>query len=193
MTDETSVAAPDGGSANEYEVRSARWRDLGEVFRTYRAQTEANRLFYHPFPFDRVRLALLLAGFVVTRPLVRRTVQWAPRESALLVVARDRSDGALAGFGSVNFRWADGQGLVARTGLYVSEAHRRRGIGGRLEQEMVRMARSLGARRAEALIREANVGSVGMYRSLGYRIGPSDIRDRKPPREMFLLAEKELP
>ncbi|HEY6238673.1 MAG TPA: GNAT family N-acetyltransferase [Thermoplasmata archaeon] len=191
MAEDSTQAADASGP--EYVVRRVTWRDIGAVSRAYRGQSPESRLFYHPFPFGSVRLGLLLAGFVVSKYFARRTIRLAPRESAQMMVARAQPGGELAGFGLVNFRWpAPGQ-LVARTGLFVAEAHRRRGMGGRLEGELTGIARSLGARRAEALIREGNSGSIEMYRSLGYRVGPSPYRDRKPPFEPFLLAVKELP
>jgi GNAT superfamily N-acetyltransferase len=109
------------------------------------------------------------------------------------VIARRRTDSAIAAMGTLNFaRDATTGELAARTGLYVVPAYRRLGAGRVLNAWMLTRAKEIGARRAEALILGRNEGSLALFGAMGYRLGPSGIRDRRPPYEEFLLAKRDI-
>ena len=174
------------------EIGLARWGEIGTIYRLYRAQGPDSRLLYHPFPFNALRLGSLLVGIRIVQSVAASWVRRAPGLIAVLVVARPRSGGPMMGFGTVTFRRAADRAIVARTGLYVTVPFRRHGLGKGLKQYMLALARSYGVRRAEALIHATNTASIELYRSVGYRIGSSTIRDRRPPYATFLLAETDL-
>ena len=186
------VAGPVGGPG-AWDVRAARWSDLRAIRKLYLGLPDEERLLYHPFPFRAARLTLLLAGLILLRGVLPHFARLFPRGAALLVLARQRADGSLVALGTLNFaRGANGGALAARTGLYVQPTFRRLGAGGSINDWMLERARTLGARRAEALIVARNEPSLALFGSMGYQIGPSAIYDRRPPFEPFLLAERSL-
>ena len=175
-----------------WSVLRARAGDVRDIVRAYLAQSPESRALYHPFPFGRARLVPLLYGLVALRPLAGILARRAPRAAAMLFVGRVAGVGTLAGFGTVRFHRTPDGALVAETGYYVLPEFRRKGLGRAIKSLLVEESRRLGARRAEALISPNNIASVRLNESLGFRIHPSEIRDRHPPHDRFLLAEYDL-
>ncbi len=173
------------------EIRRARWPDLGEIHRSYRAQPLGSRALYHPFPFGSARLAILLGGLWCTGHAGPRWVRIAPRSAAVLLLARDRADGSLAGYGTVRFRRDSHGRIVARTGLFVVPQRRRTGVGRALKEALLARARALGAVRAEAFLLAMNTASAELNRQLGFTLRPAG---RDDPRESqgHLIAEGDI-
>lgn len=179
--------------ARELRLRPARLRDVRAIAHHYRAQPPGSRAFYHPFPFDRPRLAALLVAMVVVQRFNRRLLRGLPGAAVLLWVAVELPSGRLIGFATGRFRRETRAGvLVVRTGLLVEPAHRREGTGRSLKVELLREAGRLGARRAEALIRPENRASLEMNRALGFRFRPTRFHDRRSSASEFWLAEVDL-
>jgi GNAT superfamily N-acetyltransferase len=175
-----------------WRIHRARAGDLREVVRAYLDQPPDSRALYHPLPFDRIRLVPLLYAIVAVRPLARFLARRVPRAAVMLYTARSTSSGLLSGFGTVRFRRASDGVLVVETGYYVLPEERRKGLGRLLKSEMIEEARSLGAGRAQALILPGNLPSVRLNESLGFRIHPTETRDRHAPDQHLLLAETDL-
>lgn len=176
------------------EIRAgpARWHDLRPIARLYQAQDPASRRLYHPFPFDRPRLGVLLAAIVVLQRARRRTVHRFPSLAPMLWVAGTSPAAPLLGFGTATFHRAPDGVLVVRTGLFVAPYARRRGVGRLLKETLLREAAGLGARRAEALIVAANEPSSELNRRLGFRFRATEFRDRRAPGAEVRLAERDL-
>lgn len=91
----------------------------------------------------------------------------------------------LLGYGFL-WRVAD-EGQIAN--LAVSEAHRRRGHGGRLLERMMEAARATGASRLTLEVREGNGAARALYEKHGFRV-----THRRPAfyenREAALLMER---
>ena len=176
-----------------FEAEPILGKELGVVFRLYRAQPAETRRVHHPFPFDRLRLSGLLAGIWLTTRLAPRLSRRLPRLAAAMFGVRAAPGGPVVGFGTIRFRRDPSGRLVARTGIFVEAAHRRHGLGRRLKEELSRRALTMGAQRMEALLLPSNTASVELNRRLGFRLRPTRIRDRHPPHEQFLIAELDLP
>lgn len=180
------------GAADEHRLALARLTDAVAIARLYRSQPPEERALYHPFPFDRFRLLILLGALLVAQhlrgPLLRRV----PRASVMVWVARAPDGQGLAAFGSARFR-RDAQGrLLVRTGLLVAPSWRRAGIGAALKGRLLEEARRMGARRAEALMLPSNTAVLALNERLGYRIRPVTFRDRRSDARVFRLGELDL-
>ena len=179
------------GESARLEIRRARWQDLREVHRSYRAQPASSRELYHPFPFGSARLSAFLLALWGTSHAGRTWAHVAPRSAAVLFVARDRDDGSLAGYGTVRLRRNPAGRLVARTGLFVLPDRRRAGVGRGLKEALLAHARSLGAERAEAFLLPTNTASAELNRQLGFHLRPAT-SDDPPEAQGHLIAEGDL-
>lgn len=180
------------GSVEEVGLAPAGFRDLAEVRRMYRAQPPESRRFFHPLPFGRFQLTVVLLAIVLLQYRVRFWVRLAPSLGILLWLARDPATGLLVGMGNARF-YRDRSGtLVARTGLYVRPDSRRSGVGLRIGATMLDQALRLGAGRAEALILPPNVASRRMHEVLGYDLRPTVYRDRHSSDTEWLIGVIDL-
>jgi GNAT superfamily N-acetyltransferase len=173
-------------------VRPVRVHDLASIARVYRAEPDGTRRFHHPFPFDPLRLGLVLLVLWASTRISRASARHAPSATAVLLVAPVPGREAVGGFGTLRyFRTAEGC-LAARTGVFVVPELRRQGVGRQLKQALADRARRDGASRVVALLHPSNRASEAMNRALGYRIRVSDARDRRAPYERFQVAERDL-
>jgi phosphinothricin acetyltransferase len=91
------------------------------------------------------------------------------RESHPVVVARE-SDGTVAGFASYgSFRPWPGYRSSVEHSVHVGAAHRRRGIGRRLVEELLERARRDGKHAMVAGIDGENHASLRLHEGLGFR------------------------
>jgi ribosomal protein S18 acetylase RimI-like enzyme len=119
-----------------------------------------------------------------------RVAEWQPilAGGGTLIGAFDGE--ALAGFAIYRPRIADGVANLAA--LYVSQPHRRRGVGSQLTREVVRLARASGARRLYVSATPSG-SAVGFYRSHGFT--PTDRPDpvlfAKEPEDIHMILALE--
>ncbi|MGB8779587.1 MAG: ribosomal protein S18-alanine N-acetyltransferase [Candidatus Bathyarchaeia archaeon] len=79
-----------------------------------------------------------------------------------------RVDGIIAGF-VIGLMYVDRKALYAHIlTIDVSPAHRRRGIGRLLLQEIERIFKEKGVKASHLEVREDNVAAINLYRKLGY-------------------------
>ena len=79
-------------------------------------------------------------------------------------------DGAIAGWGRL-YAWSPRRAYdrTAEDAVYVGEAHRGRGVGRRLLDELLRLAPQRGIHVIVARIVEGNPGSLRLHESAGFR------------------------
>ncbi|HYK94099.1 MAG TPA: hypothetical protein VEY07_08695, partial [Thermoplasmata archaeon] len=53
------------------DIRLARLRDLRALVHLYRHRSEQSKAYYHPFPFDPIRLSSVFLWLIATRRWVR--------------------------------------------------------------------------------------------------------------------------
>ncbi|SDM49050.1 phosphinothricin acetyltransferase [Oryzisolibacter propanilivorax] len=86
------------------------------------------------------------------------------------LVAEDQAQGTLLGFAYCNwFKPRPAYRFCAEDSVYVLDAARGRGIGGRLLQALAEEAEARGVRKLLAVIGDsANAGSIGVHRAAGF-------------------------
>jgi GNAT superfamily N-acetyltransferase len=188
----SAAPAPPFPAGTALEVRSARWRDVPEMSRLYRGQNAVDRRNFHPLPFGRPRLGLLLRALITAAPVTRRTVAWLPRATALLVTGRAAGGGPVVGIGLMRFRRAADGVLVVETGYLVDSNLRQRGFGRAIKVALLEEARKLGARRAETIILRTNVPSLRLNQSLGFELLPVAAHDAHLPGGEFVQGKLDL-
>jgi RimJ/RimL family protein N-acetyltransferase len=178
----TASAAPANPPAKAVvRTRPGRFRDIGALSRIYRSQSEDSRRLYHPFPFDRPRLAIVFAYMVGSRMLLRTLLRRWPRRALVLLVACQGDDPAPIGYGNVAFLARPGKPLKAIFGYIVAEKFRGLGVGTRLHEDMIDAAIALGVTRGGGMVVSDNVSNLRVLEKLGFEIRESDVVDRIVP------------
>lgn len=117
-----------------------------------------------PVGGDLVALAQAHALDVVTFPHASLPVVGGPESPTVLWVARAERGGPVVGFVALRaFR-----GILEVSGIAVSDAHRRSGLGRALLRAAVRAARRRGAPAIALHVSTANVGATRLYLSEGF-------------------------
>lgn len=166
--------------------------DVPQVAALYLGQDEAARRLYHPLPFRPWQLRLMLRGLVIAQRRSSGWVRWFPRGAAGFLVGRLSPDGPVVAFGHLRFRHADGGVLVAETGYFVAEPHRRQGLGTEFKIGLIAEARRFGAQRVEARIDPENIASIRLNQRLGFTLQPGQVPDRRSPHARLIVAQLEL-
>ncbi len=176
-------AAAGGGAAPPpmVRLRQARLGDVPSLVRLYRGQSAAARGFYHPFPFDRLRLVPIFLWMVATTPRVRFWLRHLPRRAAYVFVATSSEDDRPIGYGTIRFEVPVGEDPWAKFGYLVSEGRRGQGIGTLIASTQLRCARGLGLRRGGGYIVQGNTASAGVVEKFGHPLTET-APDRRAPR-----------
>jgi RimJ/RimL family protein N-acetyltransferase len=174
-----------------FVFRWARFSDLAPIAQMYRRQSPESRSFFHPYPFDRLRLGVILGAMYASQRVVRRMLRWWPNFAFVIVVAAEPT-GAPVGFGTVRFVARRGEETWARFGFMIDERHQGHGVGSRLAQAMYRSTLSLGVRRGGGTILEHNQVSMGIAEKFGFRFTASAQADPRAPRQVALHGTGDL-
>ncbi len=169
-------------------LRRARLRDVRALVQIYRGQSPQARSFYHPFPFDPVRLVPIFLWMVGTTPYVRFWLRHLPSRAAYVVVVTGPDDDRPIGYGTVRFVVEPGQAAWAKFGYLVSEGRRGQGIGSLLAVTQVRCARGLGLRRGGGYVLRGNSASAGVVEKFGYPLSETSPDRHTPPGTVNLIS-----
>jgi GNAT superfamily N-acetyltransferase len=183
---------PAGDPSGRFQVRDAQFSDVGAVRRLYRGQSVPSRRFYHPYPFDWLRLTALLTYMVATHRIIRWAMRWLPNWAFCLFVLEDTA-GAPAGFATIRFvRDDQDPEMWARFGFLVEESRQRQGGGTLLVMALYERAMELGIRRGGGTILAANVASAKVVEQFGFRLHETPEVDRFAPNDQNLADIQDL-
>ena len=183
---------PSGDPSTRFRVRPARYSDIGALSRIYRAQTPASRRFYHPYPFDPVRLRALFAYMVTTHRMIRRAMRWLPNWAWCLFVLEDARGGPV-GLATIRFVRDDHEPeMWARFGFLVAEDRQRQGGGTLLVMTLYEKAMELGVRRGGGTILAENVASAKVVEQFGFNLRETPEVDRNAPGAKNLADIQDL-
>lgn len=183
---------PAGDPATRFRVRPARYRDVRALARIYRRQSAASRRFYHPYPFDPVRLTALLFYMVTTHRMIRRAIRSLPNWAFCLFVLEDVS-GVPVGLATIRFVRDDQEPEIwARFGFLVEEARQRQGGGTLLVMTLYEKAMELGIRRGGGTILAENIASAKVVEQFGFHLHETREVDRFAPDDRNLADIQDL-
>jgi len=183
---------PAGDPSERFHVRAARISDVGGIGRIYREQSTESRRFFHPYPFDPIRLRALLTYMVVTHRMARAAIRWFPNEAFCLFLLEDTA-GVPAGFATIRFvRDHHEPGTWARFGFLVAESRQRQGGGTLLVETLYQSAMDLGVRRGGGTILASNVASAMVVAQFGFQLHATDEVDRNAPQDRNLADVRDL-
>ena len=166
------------------EVRFARRGDVGALARLYRQRSDRSKALYHPFPFDPVRIRLILAWLTLDRPLIPFLMRWWSRRFGVVVVAAPRDGGRPVGYGTVRPRRSASGEWMAQFGYLVDDAYQGQGIGARLMEAMARASIALGIRRGVGTILASNAANLRLTQRYGWTVMGAGTHDRNSPGEL---------
>jgi phosphinothricin acetyltransferase len=112
----------------------------------------------------------------VTFDLVPRTLEeqrhWiTDRSGAHVVVVAEEQDGAIAGFGALSaYRERAGYATTVEDSIYLDRAHRGRGVGRALLEELVAVATAHGFHAMMAKIVAGHDASIALHRGAGFEV-----------------------
>ena len=173
------------------KVRPAHLSDVGTLVRMYRGQSTESRELYHPFPFGRGSLTLIFLFMVLSRPFVRRLIQWAPRRALVLLVACVGDDPHPVGYGNVAVVRRP-TGVKAIFGYLVRPEYRSLGIGTRLHEDMIEAAIALGIRRGGGMVISQNAANLRVLEKLGFTMMNTGLVDRSAPGATNIETDGDL-
>jgi GNAT superfamily N-acetyltransferase len=183
---------PAGDPSERFRVRVARLSDVGGIGRIYRGQSAESRRFFHPYPFDRVRLRALLTYMVMTHRIARTAIRWFPNQGFCLFLLEE-TGGAPAGFATIRFvRDHHEPGTWARFGFLVAESWQRQGGGTLLVETLYQSAMDLGVRRGGGTILASNIASAMVVAQFGFQLHATDEVDRNAPEDRNLADVRDL-
>lgn len=149
-------------------VRKIKFADVKELTNTYcDLKPETKRLF-HPFSFNRNKVAIIFLVFWIERymlPIVKRIF---PRFAGTLVVAYDTRQSAIAGFAFFNITKKEGTKFVANAGPIIFEKYQGKKLGQRLYDLLIKCAKDAGIWKFRVTVMETNVPSTMFHVKLGY-------------------------
>ncbi|HYK93973.1 MAG TPA: GNAT family N-acetyltransferase [Thermoplasmata archaeon] len=175
-----------------FQVRPARWADIGQLVELYIVGSGEGRRFYHPFRFNPVIVRLVFTYFVLGRRLVPALMRLFPHRAAVMIVAQSEETGEVIGFGTVRFVRRP-RGLPAgKYGFLVDQRYRGRGIGTKLGEAMLATSRSLGLTEGVATILRDNQASIKVAQRFGFRVDPSSFQDRGAPGQPTVEIQGDL-
>lgn len=154
-------------------IRELRTRDLPKLYRMYGSLSEETKRFFHPPFFLRpscvwralAQVALVLSTIGPLREALLRTF---PFPVFLSVVALSER-GELAGFAFLKMRdYLPSRRPSAELGIVVSDPFQGRGLGSRLVEEVLRLARGRGVREVVLSVLSDNVRAIRLYRKFGF-------------------------
>jgi RimJ/RimL family protein N-acetyltransferase len=151
-------------------IRPAKVSDLRALVRLYRGRSEESKSTYHPFPFDRVRLATIYLWMTLARRGMRFLMRRFPRRAATLLVATlpDRPD--IIGYGTVRLMTGRGEEPVALFGYMVGDGYQGQGVGGQIIRGMLLNAKELGIRRGGGTVLQQNAASAHLIQRFGWQL-----------------------
>ncbi|HYK93403.1 MAG TPA: hypothetical protein VEY07_05105, partial [Thermoplasmata archaeon] len=167
-------------------------RDLRALVHLYRHRSEQSKAYYHPFPFDPIRLSSVFLWLIATRRWVRRLMRPLSGKCGVVLVAVPPGGTSLVGYGTVRPEVdADGS-LVAKFGFLVEDGMQNRGVGSQIMEAQALVTRELGIRRAIGTIIASNTPSMKTAKGYGWSIWPTDRPDRHAPGKPNLAAAVDL-
>lgn len=173
-------------------IRPARLGDVRPLTRLYLAQSPAQRHGYHPFPFNRLGAGSIYFGLVVAQSLFGWAMRRSTRLLALLFVAQVDGTGQLAGSGTLRGVLRPGGERFVRFGFFVAEAYQGSGVGKRLLWGLAAAGRERGYHRGLGAVFRSDAKAIPAIAGAGFRLTPTEYRDRGAPEEQNLLAEADL-
>ena len=161
--------------------------------RMYRAQDEATRQLYHPFPFDRFRLTLIFGFFAVSRPFLPFLIRRFPRRAVACLVACRAGESRPIAYGTTGFHATPDGGRRAIFGYLVDPSARGLGVGTELHVHMIDAAVALGVTRGGGMVVATNRSNLRVLEKLGFTITESDVVDTEVPGAKNYVTDGDLP
>lgn len=184
-------SAPDTDPFPPVRVRPATRRDLRSLVLLYRGQEPESRTYYHPYPFDRLRLPILFLAMLSSQAHVRWMLRRFPNYAFVILLLID-PEGMPFGFGTIRFVHARGEAPWARFGFLVDAGHRHQGAGSVLVMALYESAVGLGVHRGGGTILEGNVASAKVVEKFGFRLRPAASADPFSPDKRNLTDIQNL-
>ncbi|HXQ48201.1 MAG TPA: GNAT family N-acetyltransferase [Thermoplasmata archaeon] len=185
-------ASPTERSLPRFLLRYGRLTDVPALVRMYRAQSPASRGFYHPFPFDPVRLALVYLWLISARRLLRTAIGVLPQSAAILLVVVPAGQSRPIGYGTVRYVPSRSTGTWVKFGYLVEEGYRGLGLGGSLAYRLMQKAVESGIYLGGGALLATNVPNLNLVRKLGFSPEGPVAPDREAPRATNLFARADL-
>lgn len=167
-------------------------RDIPEIMRIYRGQSDESKRFHHPYPFDRPRLAVLLLYIVVVQRIVRALIPRTPNLAFVLLVAFLPPSTQLVGYASIRFVRRGAEPVWGRFGFLVSEPFRGRGVASALAVVLYESCLELGVPRGGGTIQAENIASQRVVERYGFHLVPAQEVDRFAPGRPNLEGVEDL-
>ena len=107
--------------------------------------------------------------FQITPATLDERAAWLAGRGPLHPAIVIEEDGAVIAWGSLQaFHKREAYAATVENSVYVHHGHYRRGLGKMIMEELIRRARSAGARSIVALIAADQEGSLALHRALGF-------------------------
>lgn len=180
-------------NADSLLIRAANLGDLNELCDLYLGQSPPIRRLFHPFPYDRRKLKLILAAVILSSKMINFIKRIIPKLGFVIFVALDVSKPQLVGFIYFHITAKEGGKYIANVGITTKEGVQIKGIGTKLYAALIRRAQEVDVKKCWATILADNAPSIALCKKCGYQIiGPAadDVWEGK--REKNILVELDL-
>lgn len=108
---------------------------------------------------------------LVPRTLAQQQDWLTQRSGAHAVIVAELDDGSIGGFGALSaYRERAGYSTTVEDSVYVSESHKREGLGRMLLEELVARARSHGFHAMMAKVVGGHDASIELHRNCGFEV-----------------------
>lgn len=161
-----------------FHIRYGGMSDIRALMQIYRGQSEASRALYHPFPFDRGRLALIYLWLVFARHLLPWGVKRLPRLAAVLFVLVPDGSRTPVGYATLRYVASPGEEIWGKMGYVIRPEYQRLGLGRVLAYWLFRAGIASGIRLGGGPVLSTNAANIGLWATLGIKAMPTDITDR---------------
>ena len=152
-------------------IRSLQIKDILSLKRLYVSLSDEERRFFHPFPFQSWKAALIISFFYIS-PLIRKFMQRIlPKAVFLPLIAIDAAVGTPAGFGYLRLKKYCSNNKVASTlGILIADKYRNRGLGTQLMHNLVHLASQNNVNQIFLTVLCENQKAIRLYQKCGFNI-----------------------
>ena len=141
--------------------------DLLKLYRLYLTLPDDVKMVFHPFPFSRTRLVLILFVMIVSGNLICIVKRTFPKLGSTIIIALSKSNDII-GFNFFVITGKEHNKFVANVGILTLPSFQGMGIGSKMYDLLIKTAKEAGIGKFRVTVIECNVASTNQVKKIGY-------------------------
>lgn len=152
------------------QIRQMTLKDVLPLTKMYMSFSEKDREFFHPFPYKMWKLILILLYLAISNKITKRFRRLFPKLAFLSLVTVNAQK-QITGFAYLRFLSnLPNNSYTARLGIIIHEGYRNLGIGSKLMDELIGIAKNNNIRKIILAVIVENEYAIHLYQKYGFEI-----------------------